>query len=360
MLGDPDYLAAILILTLIQGLGCVTGESVSACFRDNEKALQISCGSGYMVRITGTFYGYSYTNTCSFRPGDCTQAKHTTYPCTGYDSCTISLPTAGVGKRLTECDNYSTYFQVEYTCEPVTQTTDICRQTTLTSQRGYISTPHYPGNYRDNTGCETNIKVDPSQQINLTVIDMDLEINGTYGCHDWMYAYNQHRSVTLCGRRSNEKLVTLQSNEITITFQSDVRTNKKGFWIYYEAWPPLVVTRPPTMRPMTHVPSHSPDETTSTPGPVQGISSSTASQNHTPAAKKEKLPFVAIVSGVIGTLTFILIVLLVILVYRWLQDKRDAAYKHKAPDIEYLDARNPAYRSSTGTEFGGIEIYYNR
>jgi len=68
---------------------------------------------------------------------------------------------------------------------------------------------------------------------------------------------------------------------------------------------------------------------------------------------------VAIVSGVIGTLTFILIVLLIILVYRWWQDRRDATYKRKSQDVEYLDARNPAYRSSTGTEFGGIEIYYN-
>ena len=104
----------------------------------------------------------------------------------------------------------------------------------MTSQRGYISTPRYPNTYPDSRDCTTRILVDPSQQINLTVIDMDLEINGTYGCHDWMYAFNAYRSVTLCGRRSNEKLVTLQSNEISIKFQSDEQTHKKGFWIYYE------------------------------------------------------------------------------------------------------------------------------
>ena len=63
---------------------------------------------------------------------------------------------------------------------------------------------------------------------------MDLEINGTYGCYDWMYAYNQFRSVTLCGRRGNERLNSLQSNEISIRFQSDKHGNKKGFWLYYE------------------------------------------------------------------------------------------------------------------------------
>ena len=65
-------------------------------------------------------------------------------------------------------------------------------------------------------------------------MDMDLEINGTYGCHDWMYAYDQFLSVTLCGRRGNERLNSLQSNEISIKFQSDQMGTKKGFWLYYE------------------------------------------------------------------------------------------------------------------------------
>ena len=63
---------------------------------------------------------------------------------------------------------------------------------------------------------------------------MDLQINGTYACHDWMYAYDKYRSVTLCGRRGNERLNSLQSNEIFIRFQSDKQGNKKGFWLYYE------------------------------------------------------------------------------------------------------------------------------
>ena len=65
-------------------------------------------------------------------------------------------------------------------------------------------------------------------------MDMDLEINGTYGCHDWMYAFDQFLSVTLCGRRGNERLNSLQSNEISIKFQSDKLGTKKGFWLYYE------------------------------------------------------------------------------------------------------------------------------
>ena len=111
---------------------------------------------------------------------------------------------------------------------------DICRHPAINLQRGFIVTPRYPNNYANELNCLTTITVDPSQKINLTIIDMDLEINGTYGCFDWMYAFNQYRSVTLCGKRSNEKLSSLQTNEISIRFQSNSKNTRKGFWMYYE------------------------------------------------------------------------------------------------------------------------------
>jgi len=71
-----------------------------------------------MLRIKHTFYGYSYTNSCYFRPGDCTQVEHKPYPCTGRNSCTIDLPGGQWGKKISNCDKDSNYFQVEYSCEP--------------------------------------------------------------------------------------------------------------------------------------------------------------------------------------------------------------------------------------------------
>lgn len=353
---DDRTLLAFLLIVLLQ-LSTVTGEMVSACFGERNP-LSINCGTGYMLRITKAFYGYSSSGVCHFTPGDCTQGEHESYPCTGRDTCSINLPSGNYGQKLINCDKYSTYFQVEYSCEPVVQTVDICRTNTLTAQRGFISSPRFPSNYPDNLDCLTTIRVDPSQNINLTIIDMDLEINGTYGCHDWLYAYNQYRSVTLCGRRTNEKLTTLQSNEISIRFQSDGQENKKGFWVYYEAYPPLPVTAAPP-KPVTRVldrtvETNAPIKTTTIPSP-SGADKQTNDNNTTES--KQKLPFVAIVAGVIGSLTFILIVLLILLVYRWWHDKR--SYHHKSQHVEYLDARNPAFRSSTGTEFQGIEIYYN-
>ena len=114
-------------------------------------------------------------------------------------------------------------------------TYDICKPNgSIRAQRGFISTPKYPKNYPNSRDCLVKIIAHPSQTINLTIIDMDLQINGTYGCHDWMYAFNHERSVTLCGRRTNEKLTTLRSSEISIRFWSDQNINNKGFWVYYE------------------------------------------------------------------------------------------------------------------------------
>lgn len=357
-----SWISTGFVTVLLVSTASCSGESVSACFNSTQKSLQISCGSGYMLRIRKAFYGYSYSGQCSFNPGDCTQLEHESYPCIGRDYCSINLPSGNYGQRIPFCEKYSTYFQVEYTCEPVIQTTDICQSTILTSQSGYIATPRYPSNYRDNTDCLTRIRVHPSQKINLTIIDMDLEINGTYGCHDWMYAYDQFLSVTLCGRRGNERLNSLQSNEISIKFQSDKQGNKKGFWLFYEAYPPLPSTTVPTTPKRTQAPT---DPPTQRPSQTQNRPSKSVTipvTKHTQtvnSTSEEKLPFAAIVGGVIGTLTFILIILLILLAMKWWREKKQTVYKRSPKDVEFLDARNPAFRSSSGSEFQGVELYYN-
>lgn len=241
------------------------------------------------------------------------------------------------------------------------QKADICQSTMLTEQSGYIATPRYPSNYRDNTDCLTVIRVHESQKINLTIIDMDLEINGTYGCHDWMYAYNQFRSVTLCGRRGNERLSSLQSNEISIKFQSDRHGTKKGFWLFYEAYPPLPPTIPPTTpepTPTTRSPTTQKPSRTQTES-SKGVTIPVTKHTQINTTSEEKLPFAAIVGGVIGTLTLILIILLILLAMKWWREKKQTVYKRSPKDVEYLDARNPAFRSSSGSEFQGVELYYN-
>lgn len=338
------------------------GESVSACFNNTQKSLHINCGSGYMLRITKAFYGYSYRGSCSFSPGDCTQLELEAYPCIGRDTCSINLPSGNYGQKIPSCDKYSTYFQVDYSCEPVILSRDICQSPLLTSQSGYLATPRYPSNYRNNKDCLTVIRVHKSQKINLTIIDMDLEINGTYGCHDWLYAFDQFRSVTLCGRRGNEKLNSLQSNEISIRFQSNRQRNKKGFWLYYEAYPPLPPTTTSSTPKPTPAPRTTPTQQRSQSQKENSIGVTNPVTKHTQTintTSEEKLPFAAIVGGVIGTLTFILIILLILLAMKWWREKKHTVYKRSPKDVEYLDAKNPAFRSSSGSEFQGVELYYN-
>ncbi|KAL3883315.1 hypothetical protein ACJMK2_029591 [Sinanodonta woodiana] len=332
----------------------VSGEYSSACFNSTQKSLKLDCGSGYMLRIKGAFYGYSSQGFCSFHPGDCTQLEYQSYyPCVGQSSCSINLPSGSYGQHLQSCDKDSTYFQVEYTCVPVFQTADICATPMLNAQSGYISTPRYPSNYRDNADCSTKITVDPHQKINLTIIDMDLESNGTYSCMDWLYALDGLRSVTLCARRANEGVAILQSNEITIQFKSDSSGNRKGFWLYFDAYPPM----PPTTTSTTtarHTTGKEEPVTTPPSKPKDDTIPITMNAQQSQKKEEEKLPFAAIVGGVIGTLAFILIVLLTLLGLKWWKERRSYS---RSKNTEYIDARNPAFRSSN--DFQGVEIYCN-
>lgn len=63
---------------------------------------------------------------------------------------------------------------------------------------------------------------------------------------------------------------------------------------------------------------------------------------------------VAIIGGVIGTLSFILIILLVLLGLKWLKERRRRMDKNR-----FIEVQNPAYRNST--EFRNVpnDNFYN-
>ncbi|KAL5010844.1 hypothetical protein ScPMuIL_013149 [Solemya velum] len=363
------YLLVMLVFFLTPNL--INGESTSACFNSSQKALMLQCGAGYMLRITKAFYGYSTSDSCSFQMGDCIYVEHEKYPCVGRNSCRINLPSGDHGQRIPSCNIESNYFQVDYECIPVETTQDICEHSLLTDQRGYISSPRYPNNYKEDMDCNVTIRVDSSQKLKVYVIDMELENNRNIGCDDWIYTYDSFSSITLCGRRSNEKLnMVIRENELTIQFKSNFATNQKGFWVFYEAYPPL------------------PDKTTSKPTTIKSENSETAenlsnpstskvpilitsikqtegssppqktevkifrTESHTTTEEKEELPFAAIVGGVIGTLSLVLTVLLILLAVKWWRER-----KMQRDKSQFLEVRNPAFRNSN--EFPGAENYYN-
>ncbi|KAK3097321.1 hypothetical protein FSP39_008614 [Pinctada imbricata] len=309
-----------------------------------------------MLRIRRSFYGYSQNGRCSYTPGDCTYTEHENYPCVGRQSCSINLPSGGVGRNIPSCNaSESNYFQVDYECIPVSDTHDICNiHGTIRSQSGYLATPNYPNNYPSNKACSVDIRVEEHQTINLMILDMDLESNMSVQCLDWMYTMDGKRSVTLCGRRGNEPIRML-SNTLLLKFVANGIENHKGFWIYFEATPPLTTIPPSTTTTST---------TTKATTRHTKTTKSTTSVGEIPITRKtqnigiiddDQLPFAAIVGGVIGSLSFILIVLLILLAVKYWKERRRQNSKNR-----FIEVQNPAYRNSN--EFRNPnqqDLYYN-
>ncbi|RUS90751.1 hypothetical protein EGW08_001462, partial [Elysia chlorotica] len=165
---------------------------------------------------------------------------------------------------------------------------------------------------------------------------------------------------------------TWLNNYLHLELQSTSRGGSKGFWIYYEAYPPLATTieAPDTSNREdssidVDIPRGSNDWELSQPHQTDSMKlagdsrAQTGDQNGESTPGKggnpgstvplyrddnkdsgKKLPFAAIAGGVIGTLSLILLVLLLLLFIKWCKERR----YHKAEKI--LEIRNPAFRSS--------------
>uniref|UniRef100_A0A0B7A019 CUB domain-containing protein n=1 Tax=Arion vulgaris TaxID=1028688 RepID=A0A0B7A019_9EUPU len=354
------YFISILLLIVTFIWKSVLGNTMSACFSAN-KSLDIDCGDGHMVQITKTFYGYSPTGQCQLVAEEagagCTTDDQAHYPCVGQRLCSINLPTGQFGVNVPACSQRSNYFQVEYTCVLAISVSNICQNNQLTAQSGYIMTPRYPANYNTQGDCATTIVVHPTQKLDLYIIDMDLEARGKKDCADLLYFNDKLRSITLCGQRTNTSY-NMHSNYLHIELRSSGAGLSKGFWLYYEAVPPL---------PTSLLPPVTVEKSTSTK-PVEQNGQTDENSELTENANKgsdsiimttlsykdskstvplyrnvsrQQLPFAAIAGGVIGTLSIILFILLILLFIKWYKERK----YYKAEKI--LEIRNPAFRSSS-------------
>ncbi|BFZ09684.1 hypothetical protein BsWGS_12723 [Bradybaena similaris] len=332
----------------------VTCHVVSACFSSSNKSLDVDCGAGYMVHITKTFYGFSPSGQCRRLDSEagtgCTFDDQTRYPCIGHRTCSINLPTGQLGVNVPACGQRSNYFQMEYTCVLASSVSDICRTGEITAQYGYIKTPSYPANYKEQDDCSTKIVVNPNQKLNLNIIDMQLEELNKTDCTDLLYLNDKLRSITLCGQRNNGSY-SMHTNYLFIELQSRSWGRSKGFWLYYEAVPPLPSTQKSPVTPA--VPSDDMDQAAKVkydPGKGSNSVLTTTSSRmysnntvflyHKVKGSGKQLPFGAIAGGVIGTLSLILLVLLVLLFIKWLRERKH--YKGE----KILEIRNPAFKSS--------------
>lgn len=346
----------------------VAGDVLTACYDGSNKTIDIHCGRGALVRILKTFYGFSQHGDCSYRPEDCTrQEDQEDHDCVGHSSC--SLPLKWVeqgGVMLPSCHRRSNYYQVEYECVPKTELQDICSSRQLRGQRGHIVTPQYPLPFNRRLNCNLTIVVAPSQKLRLNIISMELRAQGKTDCADWLYFNDKFHSLTLCGRRTNI-WYDMHSNFLHIELQSLDYSTSQGFWLYYEADPLLPTTppSPPLLEETTGKkegrrgrgsillttlnPNQPPrvDSRVTTPIPISW-------DNHDDSKPRgaKSLPFAAIAGGVIGTLSLVLIVLLMLLLIKWLKERR--YFK----DEKFLEIRNPAFRSS-GDFHDANTAYYN-
>ncbi|XP_076445064.1 uncharacterized protein LOC143282989 [Babylonia areolata] len=359
----PSSLPLLVASVLAVLITNVAGDVLTACYDGSNKTIDIHCGRGSLVRILKTFYGYSRHGDCSYRPEDCTRQEQEGVDCVGRSWC--SLPLRWVeegGVMLPQCQKRSNYFQVEYECVPKTELQDICSSSQLKAQRGHIVTPSYPLPFSRRLACSLTIVVAPSQKLRLNIISMELRAQGKTDCADWLYFNDKFHSLTLCGRRSNI-WYDMHSNFLHIELQSANHSTSQGFWLYYEA-DPLLPTTPPTpplleettvreedrkdegggggggggsillttllpKQPPPQAPRHT------TPIPVYRDK-----HNSSKPRGAKSLPFAAIAGGVIGTLSLVLIVLLMLLLIKWLKERQ--YFK----DEKFLEIRNPAFRSS--------------
>ncbi|XP_005096618.2 uncharacterized protein LOC101858932 [Aplysia californica] len=363
----PSLMVSLLLLGVV--ISCLlhtcSGESKSACFSPANRTIELDCGEGRMLHIRRTFYGFSPSGQCRLVEEEvgeeggegCTLDEHVHYNCVGQQTCSINLPTGQWGLTVPSCGKRSNYFQVEYTCVAASSVSDICRHEQLTSQSGYIMTPNFPSNFHHQGRCTTTVLAHPSQTLRLHIIDMDLQDSSSADCADLLYFNDKLRSITLCGQRNNNSY-NMHSNYLHIELQSTSNGRSKGFWLYYEAFPPL----PTSLLPPDVKEEGPADDQEGGKSPVDGMQGDASDGQHPESEttqrpykhpkstvplyrssghKSKPLPFAAIAGGVIGTLSLVLIVLLLLLLIKWYRERR----YNKVEKV--LEIRNPAFRSST-------------
>ncbi|XP_018526331.1 ST14 transmembrane serine protease matriptase b [Lates calcarifer] len=122
-------------------------------------------------------------------------------------------------------------FRANYSQIPVTE--QKCGGT-LTGNKGSLSSPFFPSNYPPKTTCVWNIEVPKEKFVKIQFNKFFLGNESKECPNDYVGVDNQR----LCGRRLKSTVITSQSNEMTIKFNSDSSYVDQGFTAQYEAFVP--------------------------------------------------------------------------------------------------------------------------
>uniref|UniRef100_A0A3P8UZF5 Si:dkey-34d22.1 n=1 Tax=Cynoglossus semilaevis TaxID=244447 RepID=A0A3P8UZF5_CYNSE len=122
---------------------------------------------------------------------------------------------------------------------------DGCGHTLLGSESGTLASQYYPGTYPSNTRCTWRLRVPQGRMLRLLFGDFDIE--SSPGCSNGSLVITaktgEHTLGPVCGRLdASQKNMTVNSNEVTVTFTSGPHRSGRGFLLSYatEQYPDLI------------------------------------------------------------------------------------------------------------------------
>ena len=104
-------------------------------------------------------------------------------------------------------------------------THDICGvQTSYETDRGYLASPNFPGNYPPKRDCRCSISSNDGSRVRMEVIY--LAIHFTTPCADYLKVGNRK----ICGFSTD----MFSSSTLPLHFHSDAGESHHGFWVYFQ------------------------------------------------------------------------------------------------------------------------------
>ncbi|XP_030013946.1 discoidin, CUB and LCCL domain-containing protein 1 isoform X2 [Sphaeramia orbicularis] len=120
-----------------------------------------------------------------------------------------------------------------------------CGHTLLGAESGTLASQKYPGTYPSNIICKWRIRV--SEERTLRLLFGDLDIENSPGCRNGSLVITDKngkpRLGPVCGKLdASQKNVSLETNEVTITFKSGPHHTGRGFLLSYatDQYPELI------------------------------------------------------------------------------------------------------------------------
>ncbi|KAM4735953.1 discoidin, CUB and LCCL domain-containing protein 1 isoform 2-T2 [Anableps anableps] len=111
-----------------------------------------------------------------------------------------------------------------------------CGHALLGTESGTLASPNYPGTYPSNAWCKWRLRVQEGRTLRLLFGDFDIE--SSPGCRNGSIVISGksgERSLgPVCGKlNATMKNVTLETNEVTVTFMSGPHRSGRGFLLSY-------------------------------------------------------------------------------------------------------------------------------